>query len=105
MNSDVTVFFIDILPRIKPGVIIHIHDITLPYDYPDSYKEWYWNEQYLLAVYLAASIENIVPLLPTAYICRNEKLRAMITTNLFSLGNAQRDESWFGGGSFWFTKK
>jgi len=36
MNSDVTVFFVDILARIKPGVIIHIHDITLPYDYPDS---------------------------------------------------------------------
>ena len=40
MNSDVTVFFIDVLPRIKPGVIIHVHDILLPWDYPDSFKCW-----------------------------------------------------------------
>ena len=46
MNSDVTVFFIDILPRLRPGVIVHIHDITLPYDYPDMFRNWYWNEQY-----------------------------------------------------------
>jgi len=33
-NSDVTVFFLDVLPRLRPGVILHIHDIYLPYDYP-----------------------------------------------------------------------
>lgn len=37
MNSDVTVFFIDILPRLRSGVIGHVHDITLPYDYPDMF--------------------------------------------------------------------
>lgn len=105
MNSDVTVFFIDVLPKIKPGVVIHIHDITLPYDYPDSYKEWYWNEQYLLAVYLMASMDKISPLLPTTYVCRDNYLRAFIQENLTSLGNLERDESWLGGGSFWFTKK
>ena len=105
MNSDVTVFFIDILPRIKPGVIIHIHDINLPYDYPDSFKDWYWNEQYLLAVYLMASMDKVVPLLPTTYICRDNKMQALIRKNLISLGDSEKDESWFGGGSFWFTKK
>ena len=104
MNSDVTVFFIDILPRLKPGVIIHIHDITLPYDYPDSYKDWYWNEQYLLAVYLMSSMEKITPLLPTAYICQNQKLRKLISESYVSLGNSVREASWLGGGSFWFTK-
>jgi hypothetical protein len=44
MNSDVTVFFIDILPRIKPGVIVHVHDIALPWDYDSYFKHWYWNE-------------------------------------------------------------
>jgi len=58
-----------------------------------------------LAVYLIASVENVIPLLPTAYICRNEKLRALISSKHASLGSTQRDESWFGGGSFWFTKK
>ena len=64
MNSDVTVFFIDVLPRIKPGVIVHVHDILLPWDYPDSFKTWYWNEQYMLAVYMMASKAILYPLLP-----------------------------------------
>ena len=50
MNSDVTVFFIDILPRLKPGVIVHIHDIPLPWDYDNGFTNWYWNEAYMLAV-------------------------------------------------------
>jgi hypothetical protein len=29
-NSDVTVFFLELMPRLKPGVIVHIHDIFLP---------------------------------------------------------------------------
>ena len=32
-NSDVTVFFIEVLPRLKPGVLVHVHDIFLPADY------------------------------------------------------------------------
>ena len=36
-NSDVTVFFLEILPRLRPGVIVHIHDIYLPYDYPSGH--------------------------------------------------------------------
>lgn len=105
MNSDVSVFFIDVLPRIKPGVIIHIHDVNLPYDYPDSFKEWYWNEQYLLAVYLMSSMATLIPLLPTTYICRSENFTKLIEESHQKLGSSERDESWFGGGSFWFTKK
>lgn len=105
MNSDVTVFFIDVLPLIQPGVIIHIHDIMLPYDYPESFKNWYWNEQYLLAVYLLNSMNNVVPLLPTAYVCRNSETKKSIKDKCFDLGGENKNDSWFGGGSFWFTKK
>src|SRR5262245_52540208 len=34
MNSDVTVFFLDVPPRLKPGTLVQVHDNTLPYDYP-----------------------------------------------------------------------
>ncbi|MFI4951284.1 MAG: class I SAM-dependent methyltransferase, partial [Caulobacterales bacterium] len=51
-NSDVTVFFLEILPRLKPGVIVHIHDIYLPYDYISGHLHRLWNEQYLLATAL-----------------------------------------------------
>jgi hypothetical protein len=51
-NSDVTAFYLDILPRLKPGVLIHIHDVFLPYDYPPEWHDRFYNEQYLLACVL-----------------------------------------------------
>ncbi len=60
-NSDVTVFFIDILPRLKPGVIVGIHDIFWPGDYPEAWLDRYYNEQYLLGVYMLAQ-KNDFPL-------------------------------------------
>lgn len=104
MNSDVTVFFIDILPLLKPGVIIHIHDIMLPWDYHDSIKNWYWNEQYLLAVYLMGNLKSLIPILPTMWVCRNEITRQLIKSKHPDLGSDEMNESWTGGGSFWFTK-
>jgi|WetSurMetagenome_2_1015567.scaffolds.fasta_scaffold57202_2 predicted O-methyltransferase YrrM len=55
-GSDVAYEYLDILPRLNPGVIIHSHDIFLPTEY---HKEWiledhiFWNEQYLLQAFLA----------------------------------------------------
>jgi len=53
--GDVIYEFLWILPRLKPGVHVHIHDIFLPNDYP---APWMINEfrpyteQYLLAAFL-----------------------------------------------------
>lgn len=105
MNSDVTVFFIDILPRIKPGVIIHIHDILLPWDYPESFKYWYWNEQYMLAVYLMNARDVVRPLLPTAWVCRTAEFEKHFTHPFVDLGTTDQNMSWRGGGSMWFSKK
>jgi hypothetical protein len=33
-GSDVNYLILEILPRLKPGVIVHFHDIYFPYDYP-----------------------------------------------------------------------
>lgn len=52
MNSDVTAIFLDVLPILKPGVIVHFHDIFLPVDYPLAWQERFYSEQYMLAVYL-----------------------------------------------------
>jgi hypothetical protein len=62
MNSDVTVFFLEILPRLRPGVLVGIHDICLPLDYPPAYAPHFYSEQYLLATYLlggASRMENL----------------------------------------------
>jgi predicted O-methyltransferase YrrM len=102
MNSDVTVFMIDVLPRLKPGVIVHVHDISLPYDYHDLFAHWYWNEQYLLAVYLMNARHRIEPLLPVTFTFVDPQfkdLQARLPTD-FGVSNAE----WLtGGGSMWFT--
>ena len=103
MNSDVTVFFIDILPRIKPGVIIHLHDINLPWDYSEWAINYYWNEQYMLAVYMMNSIEKLIPLMPTFWIC-NEFHDELMRKPVIDSAPAT-DAKWLGGGSMWFTKK
>jgi Methyltransferase domain len=44
MNSDATVIFLDVIPRLKPGVLVEIHDVTLPYDYPTVWIDRYYSE-------------------------------------------------------------
>lgn len=55
IGSDVNRLFFEILPRLRPGVIIHLHDIFFPWDYPQGWvkeKKIFWNEQYLLMAFL-----------------------------------------------------
>lgn len=54
MNSDVVAFFLDVLPRLPSGVLVGIHDIYLPYDYPQEIADRYYSEQYVLAAWLLA---------------------------------------------------
>lgn len=99
MNSDVTVFMIDILPLLKPGVVVHVHDITLPYDYPDSYKHWYWNEQYLLAVYLMGNASRVTPIFPSTYVVNQPELMRAFQPLVTTIN----PRGWECGGSIWFT--
>jgi hypothetical protein len=74
-NSDVTVFFLDVLPQLAAGVIVHIHDIFLPYDYPPEWTERYYSEQYLLATHLLApGPERLRIILPNAYVSQDTDL-------------------------------
>ncbi len=34
LGSDVNFIILDVLPRLAPGVIVHFHDIFLPFEYP-----------------------------------------------------------------------
>lgn len=53
-GGDIPYLFLEILPRLKPGVLIHIHDIFLPLDYPVQWviNNWGWTEQYLVHAFL-----------------------------------------------------
>lgn len=57
MGGDVNRVILDVLPRVAPGVLVHFHDIWLPWEYhPGLVAELgFWNEQYLLQAYLADS--------------------------------------------------
>lgn len=57
IGGDVNFLYLDVLPRLSPGVIIHIHDIDLPYEYPERYYtnsafRVFWTEAYLLQAFL-----------------------------------------------------
>jgi predicted O-methyltransferase YrrM len=55
IGNDVIYEYLEILPRLQKGVIVHVHDIFLPSDYPRaSVMEafCFWSEQYLLQAFL-----------------------------------------------------
>jgi hypothetical protein len=57
IGSDVNFLFFEVLPRLKNGVVIHIHDIFWPFEYPKSWLDEgrSWNEAYLLRGLLSDS--------------------------------------------------
>lgn len=66
LGSDVNHIILEILPRLRPGVLVHFHDIFLPWEYPRDWFEkmgYYWAEQYLLQAFLAfnRAFEVVLP--------------------------------------------
>jgi Methyltransferase domain len=54
MNTDATVFFLEVLPRLPAEVLVGIDDVFLPWDYPPGWSARMYSEQYLLAAMLLA---------------------------------------------------
>lgn len=77
-NSDVTVLFLEVLPRLQPGVLVHLHDIFLPYDYPPEWRDRYYSEQYILAATLLAQGPRFRVALPNAFIAEDSELSAIM---------------------------
>ena len=97
-NSDSMVFFMEILPRLKKGVIVHVHDIYLPYDYPQFMCDRFYTEQYGLAMYILANPEKYATILPNYFISEDPELTKIIEPiwNHSNLINVERH-----GGSYW----
>jgi len=98
IGSDVNYLFLEVLPRLRPGVIVHVHDIFLPFEYR---RDWvldelrFWSEQYLLQAFLAFNSEFEV-LMANSYLkhYHEEDLKAAFPT-------LNRWE----GGSFWMRRR
>lgn len=75
-NSDVVVVFMELLPRLKPGVLVYIDDIYLPLDYPPDWHDRFYSEQYLLGVLLMADAgRRYEILLPLSFVAADPQLR------------------------------
>jgi len=98
IGGDVNYLFLEVLPRLKPGVIVHVHDIFLPFDYQ---RDWvieefrFWTEQYLLQAFLSFNSKFEV-LMGNSYLAHYymEDLKATFTNS-----------PWWGGGSFWMRRR
>jgi len=98
IGGDVNYLFLEVLPRLKPGVIVHVHDIFLPFDYR---RDWvldelrFWSEQYLLQAFLTfnSDFEVLVANSYLAYRYMDE------------LKTTFPKSTWWGGGSFWMRRR
>jgi predicted O-methyltransferase YrrM len=59
VGSDVNHLYHEVLPRLRPGVLVHVHDVFHPFEYP---LEWIvegraWSEAYLLRAFLTGNPE------------------------------------------------
>jgi len=98
IGGDVNYLFLEVLPRLKPGVIVHVHDIFLPFEYR---RDWvleefrFWTEQYVLQAFLTFNSEFEV-LLANGYLnhYHQQELKAAFPGL----------PSW-AGGSFWMRRK
>jgi hypothetical protein len=98
IGGDVNYLFLEVLPRLRPGVIVHVHDIFLPFEYR---RDWvldefrFWTEQYILQAFLTFNSDFEV-LLANSYLnhYHQQELKAAFPGL----------SSW-AGGSFWMRRK
>jgi predicted O-methyltransferase YrrM len=95
MSNDVAHLFCRIIPALAPGVVIHVHDVFLPYEYPKRffYDCPSWAEQYMLhALLQGGGYEILWP----GYYLQKQRPDAVAVLPFLSEGRAQ---------SFWMRKK
>lgn len=58
VGSDVNFLFLEVVPALPPGALVHVHDVYLPDDYPAEWnvgRGFLYSEQYLLQALLCHS--------------------------------------------------
>jgi hypothetical protein len=104
IGGDVNFLILDVLPLLKPGVLVHFHDIGLPYEYPRAYAtnpsfRMLWTEAYLLQAFLACN-HSFDVLLALAYLMVD---RAPDFRAAFPLYDPSKHVSV--SGSFWIARR
>jgi predicted O-methyltransferase YrrM len=109
IGGDVKYEYLEIIPRLKKGVIVHSHDIFLPAEYHRRWvveNHWFWTEQYLLQAFLA--FNNAFEILWAGqYMARkyfNELIPVFPSYQNTQLKTAETNQS-IGSGSLWMRRK
>jgi len=102
-GSDVHYELFSVLPALQPGVIIHFHDIDLPFEYHEKWvfeNRWSWNEAYVLRAFLAYNSAFRVIFFTDLFFKQRVELTEAATAGMF-------DHRWrltAPGGSIWIIK-
>ncbi|RXK60837.1 class I SAM-dependent methyltransferase [Lacibacter luteus] len=99
-NSDVQWFFLEVMPKLKPGVVVQVHDIYLPYDYPQNMCDRFYAEQYMLSTMLLSNAERYEILAPNFYMSEETELKTILEPLWKKLPGVEKH-----GGSFWWRVK
>jgi hypothetical protein len=97
-GSDVNFLFFEVLPRLRPGVYVHLHDIFLPDEYLKPWvldEERSWNEQYLLHAFLMFNRAWRVIWMAHYMLTRHGEAVSAVFPRCPALGT---------GGSFWMQR-
>ena len=104
IGGDVNHLILDILPNLSPGVVVHFHDIHLPYEYHRVYAtnpafRVFWTEAYLLQAFLAHNNHWEI-LLGMAYLMAERMSDFESAFPHFDI-----KKNWSNSGSFWIRRK
>lgn len=95
VGNDVHALYLRILPELQPGLLVHVHDIPFPDEYPQQWltgSRYFWNEMYLLHMFL----------------CHNQQWRIIFPGNFMRIRHPEKtldalvgaeNDAWMG--SFW----
>jgi hypothetical protein len=98
-NSDATVILTEVVPALAPGVLVGIHDIFLPEDYPPQWADRWYSEQYLLAAWLLGGA-GAAEIVLAAYFIRSRPALVSICDPIWKAPHLSAVERH--GGAFWF---
>lgn len=97
-GSDVLYHFEKVLPRLKSGVILHLHDIFFPFEYPAEWvfgTKFSWNELYYFRAFMANNPGYEI-IFFNSFMRHANLQRTLEASPLFARN---------GGASIWFRKK
>ncbi len=97
-GSDVLYHFEKVLPRLKSGVILHLHDIYFPFEYPPQWvfdTKFSWNELYYFRAFLVNNPDYEV-IYYNSFMTHKHHEKTLDASPLFARN---------GGASFWFRKR